>query len=306
MKYIGRITEVLTMKKLQLIINPTAGMKQGRKYLADIVAYFGSKGYISTVFVTEKRGDATKFVVGYAAEHDLVVCIGGDGTFNEVVAGLMEGNIDVPVGYIPAGSTNDFAASLKLSSDIMQACGDVVGGSERKLDIGLFNGRSFSYVASFGAFTKASYSTPQSIKNALGHTAYILEGIKDIPQIRPEHIVIEANGERREGDYLFGAVSNSTSLGGVLTLDPDIVDMNDGVFEIMLIKSPTTIAELNNIIKALTTKQYDSPMIDFIKTRNAVFYADKEMDWSLDGEREEGCERIEVVNRHSAIRLITR
>ena len=294
------------MKKLQLIINPAAGMKQGRKYLADVVAYFGKQGYICTVFVTEKQGDATVFAAEYAAEHDLVVCVGGDGTFNEVIAGLMNGGIDVPVGYIPAGSTNAFAASLKLSGDIMQACRDIAEGSERRLDIGLFNGRSFSYVASFGAFTKTSYSTPQSIKNALGHVAYILEGIKDIPQIRPEHISIEVNGEVREGDYLFGAVSNSTSLGGVLTLDPGIVDMNDGVFEIMLIKSPTTITELNILIKALTTRQYDCPMIDFIKTSSAVIYASKDMVWSLDGEREEGCERIEVENRHSAIRLMTK
>lgn len=294
------------MKRLQLIINPTAGTKQGKKYLTEIIAYFGSKGYISTVFVTEKRGDATEFVINYAAEHELIVCIGGDGTFNEVVAGLMSAGIDVPVGYIPAGSTNDFAASLKLSSDIIQACSDIANGKERKLDIGLFNGRSFSYVASFGAFTKASYTTPQSVKNALGHLAYVLEGIMDIPQIKPEHISIEVNGEVREGDYLFGAVSNSTSLGGVLTLDPDMVDMNDGVFEIMLIKSPVNITELNTIIKALGTKQYNCPMIDFIKAERAVIHADKNMAWSLDGEYEPGSERIEVVNSHSAIRLITR
>ena len=144
------------MKKLQLIINPAAGMKQGKKYLADIVAYFGSKGYISTVFVTEKHGDATEFAERYGADHDIIVCVGGDGTFNEVVAGIVGSGIDAPIGYIPAGSTNDFAASLKLSDDVMQACKDIAEGSERKLDIGLFNGRSFSYVASFGAFTKAS------------------------------------------------------------------------------------------------------------------------------------------------------
>jgi len=292
------------MKRLQLIINPTAGMKQGKKYLADIIAYFGSKGYISTVFVTEKHGDATDFVCRYGAEYELIVCIGGDGTFNEVVAGIITGGLDVPIGYIPAGSTNDFASSLKLSSDIMKACRDITEGSEHKLDIGLFNGRSFSYVASFGAFTKASYATPQSIKNALGHIAYILEGIMDIPQIKPLHLRIEANGLVYEGEYIFGAVSNSTSLGGVLTLDPGIVDMNDGVFEIMLIKSPVNITELNIIIKALGTKQYECSMIDFVKTSNAVIYADKNMDWSLDGEFEPGCERIEVENKHSAIRII--
>ena len=296
----------IAMKKLQLIINPAAGMKQGKKYLADIVAYFGGKGYISTVFVTEKHGDATDFVVRYGADHDMVVCVGGDGTFNEVVAGIVGSGIDVPIGYIPAGSTNDFAASLKLSDDVMRACQDIAEGREQKLDVGLFNGRSFSYVASFGAFTKASYATPQSIKNALGHLAYILEGIMDIPQIKPLHLSIDANGEMREGDYIFGAVSNSTSLGGVLTLDPGIVDMNDGVFEIMLIKSPVSITELNVIIKALTTKQYDCSMIDFIRTSNAVIHADKNMAWSLDGEYEPGSERIEIANKHSAIRILKR
>ncbi len=294
------------MKKLQLIINPTAGMKQSKKYLADMIACFGGYDYISTVFVTKKRGDATEFVLKYGSEYDLIVCSGGDGTFNEVVAGIVGGELDIPVGYIPAGSTNDFAASLKLSSDIMQACIDIMEGEARTLDIGLFNGRSFSYVASFGAFTKASYSTPQNIKNALGHVAYILEGIMDIPQIRPVHIAMEANGERREGEYLFGAVSNSTSLGGVLTLNPDVVDMNDGFFEIMLIKSPTTITELNMIIKAITTKQYECSMIDFIKTQKVSFYTDKHMDWSLDGEQEHGSEYIEVVNKHSAIKLMIR
>jgi len=294
------------MQKLQLIINPAAGMKQGKKYLAEVIAYFGGRGYISTVFVTEKRGDATEFVKKYSSDFDLIVCIGGDGTFNEVIAGLLGAGLSIPIGYIPAGSTNDFANSLNLSSDIMQACRDIVEGGEITLDVGDFNGRIFSYVASFGAFTKASYSTPQNIKNALGHVAYILEGIRDIPQIRPEHVRIEAGDRVYEGNYLFGAISNSTSLGGVLTLDPGVVDMNDGMFEIMLIKSPTNINDLNTLVKALTMKQYDCDMIDFLKTSRAVVHASAGMDWSLDGEYEAGCERAEVVNRHSAIKLRTR
>ncbi len=294
------------MKKLQLVINPAAGTKQGKKYLADIIAHFGSKGYITTVFVTEKRGDATEFISQYGREYDLVVCIGGDGTFNESVAGIVKSGIDVPIGYIPAGSTNDFASSLHISSDIMQACRDIASGTEHTLDVGLFNERCFSYVASFGIFTKTSYSTPQSVKNALGHLAYILEGIKEIAQIKAARVRLETRDRTVEGEYLFGAVSNSTSLGGVLTLDPDVVDMNDGMFEIMLIKSPANINELNAILRALRLKKYDNPMIDFLRTDRAVVYAREDMDWSLDGEYAKGCAEVEIVNRHSAIRLVTK
>jgi diacylglycerol kinase family enzyme len=188
----------------------------------------------------------------------------------------------------------------------MRAAEDVMTGRERPLDVGRFNGRCFSYVASFGAFTKASYATPQTVKNALGHLAYILEGVKDIPQIRPHFIRVETAERSVEGEYIFGAVSNSTSLGGVLALDPQVVDMADGLFEIFLIKTPPNAAALANAVRNLLQKNYDDPMIEFIKTSRARVFAPPDMDWSLDGERQPGCERAEIENLHGVIRLLVK
>ena len=249
------------MKKVLVILNPCAGTKQANKHFVDIIDIFCRAGFETVVITTAGRGDGTVIVKEQADAFDLIVCIGGDGTFNEVVDGLLLSGVDKPIGYIPAGSTNDFASSLHLSKDILQAARDIVSGEERSLDIGSFNGRYFSYVASFGAFTKASYEAPQSIKNALGHLAYILEGIKDIPSIKPLRLWLKMEQGVYGGDYLFGAICNSTSVGGLLTLADDLVDMNDGLFEVLLIKSPSNILELNQILLALTTQNYNSPKI---------------------------------------------
>lgn len=293
------------MKKVLIIMNPCAGTKQANKYFVEIIDVFCRAGYEVSVKTTAGRGDGTTFAREHGAGFGLIVCIGGDGTFNEVVDGLLEAGLQVPIGYIPAGSTNDFATSLSLSKDVVQAAKDIVEGAPRSLDIGSFNGRYFSYVASFGAFTKASYEAPQSIKNMLGHLAYIIEGIKDIPSIKPLKLWIEMEKGVYGGDYLFGAVCNSTSVGGLLTLSDELVDMNDGKFEVMLIKSPANIIELNQILLALTTQNYNSPMISFFSSGQLKIKADEDMPWTLDGEYQEGCEEITVKNIQGAIRLIT-
>ena len=259
---------------------------------------------MTTILTTTERGDGTVYASRYAGEFDLITCIGGDGTFNEVVAGLLDGGERVPVGYIPAGSTNDFANSLKLSTNILKATEDIVKGRLKTLDIGSFNGRKFSYVASFGAFTQTSYSTPQSVKNMLGHLAYILEGATSLTSIKPQHLKIEANGMPYEDDYIFGAISNSTSLAGILTLDPQYVDMNDGLFELLLVRSPKNPIELAEIVYMLTTQNYESNKITFVNADSFTIYADENMDWSLDGEYQEGCERIEIENLHNAIDIV--
>ena len=235
---------------------------------------------------------------------DLIVCIGGDGTFNEVVSGVIQSGVRVPIGYIPAGSTNDFANSLHLSKGIVKAAHDIVQGEPVSLDIGTFNGRNFSYVASFGAFTKTSYATPQNVKNALGHLAYVLGGINSIASIRAEHMAFEVNGMKYEDDYIFGAISNSTSVGGILTLKPELVDMSDGEFELLLVKAPHDLVELGAIIHMLTTQNYEDEMITFINASEFNIHASKETSWTLDGEYQEGMEEIKVVNMHHAIDLI--
>lgn len=291
--------------RLLLIMNPYAGQKTGKKHLADILELFCKAAYVPTVFMTTGVGDGYALAKAHAAAHDLVVCVGGDGTFNEVVSGVIDTGADVPIGYIPCGSTNDFASGLKLSKAPLRAAKDILEGAPQTYDVGNFGGRYFSYVASFGAFTRASYATPQNLKNALGHLAYILEGIKDLPNIRPVHMRVETADAVFEDDYIFGAISNSTSLGGILTIDPDTVDMNDGLFELLLIKFPKTAADLNECIRCLQEKNYNSSMLTFHSTDRLTVFTDESVDWTLDGEHERGRAQIEVENRHNAFRLIT-
>jgi diacylglycerol kinase (ATP) len=220
-----------------------------------------------------------------------------------VVAGVLEAGNKTPIGYIPAGSTNDFASSLGLSTDIIGAAKDIVNGEKTFIDIGSFNGRKFSYVASFGAFTQSSYATPQSVKNMLGHLAYVLDGVTSIASIKKEHISVEADGQIYEDDYIFGAISNSTSLAGIITLKPEYVDMNDGMFELLLVKSPKNIIEMTEIVNMLMTQNYESNMLTFINAKEFKIHAGKDMPWSLDGEFQEGSEEILVENLHSAIEV---
>ena len=257
------------------------------------------------VFVTTGQGNARDLAAAHGGEAELVVCLGGDGTFNEVVSGLLTAGHTTPIGYIPCGSTNDFAGSIGLKKTIPAATDAILAGSPQTYDVGLFGGRHFTYVASFGAFTRASYATSQDVKNALGHLAYVLEGIKDISKIRPHHVRFELeSGEVIEDDYIFGAISNSTSLGGLLTLDPKTVDMNDGLFELLLVKMPKNVIELNDCIRMLTEQVYNPPVVTFCTASRVTVVADPTMEWSLDGEWGSGSERIEVCNLHDAIRLI--
>lgn len=293
-------------RTLLLIMNPYSGMKVGRRYLADILERFCQEDYIPTVFMTTGPGNGRELARQYAPSHDLCVACGGDGTFNEVVSGVVESGCDTPIGYIPCGSTNDFANSIGLNKNLVKAAEDILTGTPHTYDVGRFGDRYFTYVASFGAFTRVSYSTPQNVKNALGHLAYILEGIKDLPSIRPRHVRFDCDNETFEGDYIFGAISNSTSVGGILTLDPDAVDMNDGLFELLLIRNPKNAIELSDCIRALGDQTYDSPLLTFHSTAHLTVIADPDMDWTLDGEKEEGHARVEVQNLHNAIRLIAK
>ncbi len=219
----------------------------------------------------------------------------------------MEGELNIPVGYIPAGSTNDFANSLGLQTNPLEAAKDIVSGKTVRYDIGSFAGRYFTYVASFGIFTKTSYSTPQNVKNALGHTAYLLEGIQELSQLRNKfHLKLELDGEILEGDYIFGAICNSTSVGGILTLDPKRVDMQDGLFEVLLVRYPKDLGEVAECISAVQKQSYNSKMMTFRSSSRIRITADPGMDWTLDGERERGRKNITVENLHQALKLVCR
>ena len=295
------------MKKMLFVMNPCSGQKKANKYLLEILDMFNRGGYEVTVHITAGPGDATEAVCRQCTGMDLVVCCGGDGTFNETVSGLLKAGQDIPVGYIPAGSTNDFAASMKLPSDVLDAVQNILDGEPVAYDAGDFGGRFFSYVASFGAFTRASYATPQSIKNALGHTAYVLEGINELSQIRKEHIRMELDDETVEDDYLFGAVCNSTSVGGILTLNPEEVDMADGLLEILLVRAPRSLMEIAECIQAVQNQRYnDCAMITFRSSGRIEVIANPDMPWTLDGEREDGHDRVTILNKHLAYRLMQR
>ena len=296
---------MIIVKKMLFVINPYAGMRKADKVLSEILAVFNRADYDVRVYVTACQADAVQAVEKLAPGMDLVVCSGGDGTFNETITGLMNGGLDIPVGYIPSGSTNDFAASLGLSGDCVEAARAIVEGAPNAYDIGRFGSRYFSYVASFGAFTKASYSTPQNIKNLVGHVAYLLEGMQELSQIRKHHVKLTLDGETvLEDDYLFGAICNSTSVGGIMTLDPNQVDLADGKFEVLLVRAPRTLQEIPECLLAVQKQQYNSTMMTFRSASSIKVETDPEMPWTLDGEREIGHREVEVRNLHKAIRII--
>ena len=292
------------MKKLLFIMNPFAGTRRANRYLPEIITIFNRAGYEVTAYMTAGPGDGARMAEQQAAHMDLVVCVGGDGTFNETVSGILRSGADIPIGYIPAGSTNDFASSLHLPVNILQAARHIVEGEPVRYDVGRFGDRYFSYVASFGAFTKASYSTPQNIKNALGHTAYILEGIQELSQIKKVHVRFDTDEQVVEDDFLFGAISNSTSVGGILTLDPKQVDMRDGKFELLLVRAPQDLSEVSECLRALQTQKYNCSMITFLSSSRVRVTASADMPWTLDGEREDGHELVDAVNLHHAIQII--
>ncbi len=293
------------MEKLLLIYNPNSGTRKSARYLSDVAEIFTGSGYLVTALPTLKRGDATEYVKRFGPDYNFVVVMGGDGTYNEVVSGYVESGLKTPIGYIPAGSTNDFAQGLGLSKDIKEAAGDIASGTPSGIDVGMFNGRVFTYVASFGAFTKASYDTPQNVKNALGHMAYILAGATSLADIRPIHATIRTDSDVFEGDYLFGAISNSTSMGGVLKLKPEDVDMSDGLFELMLLRTSNDVLEIGDLVRAVAEQKYDTtPMLTFVDSSRFEIDIPEAVDWSLDGEYQKGVQHIVIENKPRAVNLI--
>ncbi len=292
------------MKQMLLLLNPIAGTRKACRYLPEIISIFNRANYDVSVYITNEQGDATEAVKKLGAGQDLIVCSGGDGTLNETVNGLLKTGLDIPIGYIPAGSTNDFADSLSLSTQVMDAAMQIVKGTPHYYDVGRVNDRYFVYVASFGVFTKTSYKTPQYLKNALGHLAYVLQGIQELTALHPEHILIQMEGQDLEGDYLFGAVCNSTSLGGILTLDSKVVDLSDGLLELLLIPAPKNLQELSDCIVALQKQDYTSHAIYFTSTSRLKITSSTKMQWALDGEKKDGAAEIQIENVPRAFCLI--
>ena len=292
------------MRKLFLIINPESGMGRIKPELFKVCNTLSSGGYLVTVFLTTKKGDATEAAKTLDSSYETIVVCGGDGTLNEVITGLMNNPNTYKVGYIPSGTLNEWSSGLNISRNIVKAASDVINGREIFLDVGQFKDKYFSYTASFGAFTAASYSTPQNVKNVLGQMAYVFEGIKELGAIKPIHMKFQSDDEFYEGNYLFGAISNAMSIGGIIKFDKNEVALNDGVFEVILIEEPETLTDLNQTIDAIMTKKFDSKCIKQFTTRHLTVYSDDIVDWTLDGEHAQSEKFIDIINLHNAIQFI--
>ena len=284
-------------KKLLFIVNPRAGKRKSHAPLFDAVSIYSEAGYLVSVRVTSHPGEATELAEDLGAEFDLVVCHGGDGTLNETVNGVMR----IPkekrpaVSYLPGGSTNDFAASLNISSNPAEAALSAMRLEPRKLDVGRFGERNFVYVASFGAFTKTTYTVPQDIKNVFGHFAYMLDGVKNLDTLCPYRMKITADGEVFDGEYLFGAISNSTSIAGLMKLSDEEVLFNDGLFELLLVPVPRTSAAMQALILALVNKDYyNSEGLIFRHVKHVTAETAEDIPWTLDGEYDPGAPFVEI------------
>ena len=272
------------MKKMLFIYNPNAGTGKLKPKLADVLDIFTKSGYEVTVYPTQKRYDAAEKIQESGSQYDLIVCSGGDGTLDEAVTGMQLCNCKVPLGYIPAGTTNDFATSLGIPKDILEAAETAVNGTVFPCDVGMFGEDYFAYIAAFGLFTDVSYATDQNVKNVLGHMAYILEGAKRVFNIPSYKIKITHDGEVIEDEFIFGMVTNSRSVGGFKgIIGPEIV-FDDGVFEVTLIKTPKNAIELNELLGAIVMKQLDSKRMYSFKTGEIKFESEEEIPWTLDGE----------------------
>lgn len=296
------------MKNVLLIINPVAGRLKARGALFDIVKTFCEAGYKVTTQTTQRQGHAIELAANAEKEgYDLVCCSGGDGTLHEVINGVVGSGSNIAVGYIPAGTTNDFAEALEISKVPAHAALNIVNGKKVKLDVGAFgDDQYFSYIASFGAFTNIAYEAPQDLKNRLGYLAYMLEGAKDLAEIKSYKISYTVNGQEYSGKYIFGGVSNSTSVaGGIIKLNKKgIVDFQDGKFELMMIKKPNDLLELGEIINGITFQDYRSKMFEFMQVEEVDFKTSKSLMWTLDGERGVSNPEFKIKNLKKALTII--
>lgn len=290
-------------KKMFFIFNPRAGKAQIRNHLMEIVDTFIKGGYEVTIYSTQSQGDAVRAVRDRTPGYDMIVCSGGDGTLDEVVTGMIESGENLPLGYVPAGSTNDFANSLELPKNMVKAAETVVRGKNFACDIGAFNKDYFVYIAAFGLFTDVSYGTGQEMKNVLGHMAYILEGMKRLPSFRSYYMRFAYDDTVIEGDFIYGMITNSMSVGGFKGITGKSVELNDGEFEVTLIKRPMNPMELNEIIGALLNRDLNTGSLFYFKTSRLQVESEEPVAWTMDGEYGGEHKEIIIENRKQALKI---
>ena len=285
------------------VFNPKAGKGKIKTHLLDIVDIFSSHDYEIIIRSTQAPRDAYEKAKEYANSVDMIVCSGGDGTLDEVVTGIMEAESSVPIGYIPAGSTNDFANSLFMPKNMTKVAEMIMEEELYHCDIGRFNQKTFAYVAAFGLFTDVSYETDQDLKNVLGHVAYVLEGVKRLFDIKSYHMKVTSDEVQAEDDFIVGMITNSRSVGGFKNLTGKNVDMNDGLFEVTLIATPKNPLQLQEIITALVMAEDNTDLIYSFKTKKLTIESDEEVPWTLDGEFGGDHSYVDIENRHKALNL---
>ncbi len=291
-------------KKMLFIYNPRAGKAKIRSNLLDIIDIFTKAGFEVVAYPTQSKGDGIKAVkerrFGY---YDIIACSGGDGTLDEVVTGMMQCEKRIPIGYVPAGSTNDFANSLHIPKNMIDAAQVIVNGQSFGCDIGSFNNDIFVYIAAFGIFTDVSYETRQDVKNILGHMAYILEGMRRLSTIRSYRMKVESEDFSVEGEFLFGMITNSVSVGGFKNITGENVKLDDGQFEVTLIKKPANAIELNLIMAALVNRNINTDCMYCFKASSLKITTSEEVPWTLDGEYGGKHTEIDIKNQKQALSI---
>ena len=295
-------------KKVLMIVNPCSGRNKTRNAYKNIDTLFYGQHYMPTVFTTAGKGHATEIALKYASDYDLIVCRGGDGTFSEMLNGLMQLEKIPPIGYIPSGTTNELAVAFGISTDAKTAAEIILHNNPLPNDIGFFNGdKYFTYVASFGAFSECSYAASQKLKNKIGRFAYFYQSAKEIKGIRSIPMRVECDGFVEEGEYILGSVSNSYSIGKIIKLNENEVSLNDGMFEVFLGKNPGSIAGLKDMLISIAKKKFDERYIRIIKTNHVKFtsMSEKAIPWSLDGEFGGNNKTVEINVIQNAYNIIS-
>lgn len=306
MRALTAIERKAMKKKIMLVINPAAGRGGYKSGLGDALLELDKGGYRTTLFFTSGRGDATRYTEKCAADYDIVACVGGDGTLSEVIAGLMTMKAPPALGYIPMGTANDVATTLGLpKNDTVSAARRIVEGTAHPFDVGSFGeSEYFAYIAAFGAFTEVSYATPQNQKKMLGHLAYVLQGAVQLGKIEPYRTRVEYDGGVYQGELLYGSMSNSTSVAGLIRLPEEMVCLGDGMSELVLVKNPEQISALGEMLDSVLSQRYDSENLIILHTTKARFTFDRPVAWSRDGEEGGEYRQIELRNIPHPVRLI--
>lgn len=291
-------------KRTMFLVNPNAGKGGYKATLGSVLETLCSGGIEPTVFFTERAGQAPEIVRERASDFELLICLGGDGTLSEVAAGLMHLQQRPPIGYIPLGTANDVARTLGLSAKPLEAARQILQGKPVPYDIGAFGPDDyFTYVAAFGAFTEVSYETTQEAKQALGHMAYMLEGIRQLPRINNYHAIVEYDGGVIEDEFIFGAVTNSTSVAGLVRLDEDRVGLADGEFEVLLVKKPLDILDVSDIVGSILSADFSGECVSFFPSREVRILFDQDVAWTRDGEDGGHHRDVYIANCHPGVEI---